>query len=360
LTTKREPLEFQQENAGGNYRIWQGWRLSSIGLGTYLGQVNEQTDRCYREAITMALERGCNVLDAAINYRQQQSEKNIGTVLMEMISKGAISRDYVIVSTKGGFLAHDSSYLSSPARYFYERFVQTGICKAYDLVAGCHCMTPGYLEDQISRSLQNLELDHIDIYFIHNPETQLTEVPRAEFLDRMLAAFQLLERKVDEGKIRIYGTATWNGYRQAADAQTYLSLSELHDVAIRAGGTQHHFRAIQLPYNLAMPEAFLLQNQQVGSRLMTTLEAAQHFGMVVFSSASLLQGKLSRNLPETIRRLFPETTSDAQRAIQFARSTPGVTSALVGMASPGHVRENLEVAKIPPLTADTMRSIFQQ
>lgn len=343
-----------------NFRTWQGWRLSSIGLGTYLGQVDEQTDRCYREAIAIALESGCNVLDAAINYRKQQSERNIGTVLGDMISRGAIARDDVVVSTKGGFLAQDGSSLASPARYFYEHFVQTGICKAYDLVAGCHCVTPAYLDNQIDSSLHNLKLDHIDIYFIHNPETQLTEVSRPEFLNRTLEAFRLLEQKVEQGKIRIYGTATWDGYRQDATAQTYLSLAELQDVAVQAAGRDHHFRAIQLPYNLAMPEAYLVKNQQVGTKQMTVLEAAQHYGMLVFSSASLLQGRLSRNLPERIRELFPRTTSDAQRAIQFARSTPGVTSALVGMASPGHVRENLAVARIPPLQADAMRSIFQQ
>ena len=85
-------------------------------------------------------------------------------------------------------------------------------------------MTPNYLENQMDRSLKNLNLDCIDIYFIHNPETQLSEVSRQEFLKRMRIAFQMLERKVSEGKIQVYGVATWDGFRVPANSRSYLSL----------------------------------------------------------------------------------------------------------------------------------------
>jgi aryl-alcohol dehydrogenase-like predicted oxidoreductase len=206
--------------------------------------------------------------------------------------------------------------------------------------------------------LRNLGVDCIDIYFIHNPETQLSEVSRQEFLRRMLAAFKILEKKVEEGKIKIYGAATWNGFRENPEGQAFLSLEELIGLARNAGGEDHHFRAIQLPLNLAMPEALLSKNQKYGSQSVSLLEAAHLQKMIVLSSASILQGQLARDLPGFVSRFFDNLSTDAQRSIQFVRSTLGVTSALVGMSSPKHVEENLQVARTPRVPWEKMRQLF--
>src|SRR5207247_9258096 len=89
-----------------------------------------------------------------------------------------------------------------------------------------------------------------------NPGAQREEVARHEFRARVRAAFEALEEAVRAGKIRRYGTATWNGYREDPSAPGYLSLAELVGVARAVAGLDHHFKVIQLPYNLAMPEAF--------------------------------------------------------------------------------------------------------
>ncbi len=108
----------------------------------------------------------------------------------------------------------------------------------------------------------------------------------------------------------------------------WLSLDELMRVAREVAGDAHHFRAIQLPYNLAMPEAVTRSNQFVHAGKATTLAAAKAFGLAVCASASLLQGQLSRGLPPIVANAFGGFTTDAQRAIQFVRSTPGVDVAL--------------------------------
>jgi aryl-alcohol dehydrogenase-like predicted oxidoreductase len=82
-------------------------RLSSIGLGTYLGGDDDATDRRYEEAIARALELGCNVLDAAINYRSMRSERSIGRALAAAFAAGTLRRDEVVVATKAGFLPFD-------------------------------------------------------------------------------------------------------------------------------------------------------------------------------------------------------------------------------------------------------------
>lgn len=338
----------------------QGLTISTVGIGTYLGEMDEETDRKYEVSIWKALELGCNLIDTAINYRSQRSERTVGSVLKKAFEQGLISRDEVILSSKGGFLSFDGKYPSNPSQYIHEEYIAKGICKPEDIVAGCHCMTPGYLEDQLHRSLQNLGVDCIDIYFIHNPETQLSEVSRQEFLRRMLAAFKLLEKKVQDGKIQFYGTATWNGYRENPNGKAYLSLEELIGLARSAGGDDHHFRALQLPFNLAMPEALLSKNQNLGSRTVSLLEAAHLQKLIVLTSASILQGQLARNLPGFVGRFFHDLSTDAQRSIQFARSTLGVTTALVGMSSPQHVEENLQVALRPRVPWKQMEQLFSE
>ena len=81
-------------------------------------------------------------------------------------------------------------------------------------------------------------------------------------------------------------------------------------------------------------------------------------GVTVVVSAPLLQARLLGRLPETLRARFDPRLSDAGRAVQFARSAPGVTAALVGMSSSAHVEENLALTQMPPLDAAGWRSLF--
>ncbi len=346
--TARFVDRFRAKTAPGHFRRLGGLTLSSIGLGTYLGDEDPATDRLYGEAIARALSLGCNLLDTAINYRCQRSERVIGQVLGELICQGALQRDEVVVATKGGFIPFDGAPPLNPPAYFRDTFLRPGLLTPEDLVAGCHCMTPRYLEDQIERSRTNLGLECIDIYYLHNPETQLQEISREEFHRRMKAAFHALEEAVEKGKIRMYGTATWTGYRQGPEAPGALSLETLVGIARDLAGENHHFKAVQLPYNLAMPEACTLTNQRVGRETLSLLQAAERLQIYVFSSASLLQGQLSRRLPSSLTEILPGLDTEAQRAIQFVRSTPGLGTALVGMKSAVHVEENLALSAVPP------------
>ncbi len=215
-------------------------------------------------------------------------------------------------------------------------------------------MTPKYIGTMLELSRKNLNLETIDIYYIHNPETQLEAIERKEFLARIRTIFEFLETAVANGKIGVYGTATWNGFRAQPTERGWLSLDELMRVAREVAGDAHHFRAIQLPYNLAMPEAVTRSNQFVHAGKATTLAAAKAFGLAVCASASLLQGQLSRGLPPIVANAFGGFATDAQRSIQFVRSTPGVDVALVGMKSVDHVRDTLETARKPPATVEEL------
>jgi aryl-alcohol dehydrogenase-like predicted oxidoreductase len=349
---------FENSLAADHFRRSQDLWMSSIGLGTYLGNYDAETDQLYQRAVVRAVESGCNVIDSAINYRFQRSERAIAAALKELAGNG-YTREEVIIATKGGFIPYDSEPPKDARRYFEDTFVKPGIARLSEVIANCHCITPAYILNQLDCSLANLEIATIDIYYVHNPETQLAKVPRPEFNERLLKVFEALESAVAVGKIRMYGAATWNGFRNEPNAQDFLSLPETLAIAERAGGKGHHFKAIQLPFNLGMTEALSLNNQEIHGKNQTLLEAAQALGLTVMSSAAVLQGQLTRNLPDIIAATFGGLKTDGQRALQFVRSTPGVTTALVGMKQTAHVNENLEIARVPPAPWEQYSKLFQ-
>src|SRR3989442_7148040 len=159
--------------------IYGGWnpagRLCSRGLGTSLGRKDAATDDLYRRAIGQALERGLNVVDTAVNYRHQRSERVIGAVLAERIKRGELRRDEVVVATKGGYIPLDADAGTDARTYFTETYLRSRIVRPDDVVGGAHCMSPRYLADQIERIRQNLGLSTFDIYIVHNPESQLVD-----------------------------------------------------------------------------------------------------------------------------------------------------------------------------------------
>lgn len=359
--TTRYRERFRGQIAVEHFRQSQGLWLSSIGLGSYLGNADDRTDDAYRLAVKRAAELGCNVFDSAANYRFQRSERSFGQAFAELFAEGRFARNEFVVTTKGGFIPFDGAMprgQQEVARYLEETFVKPGVCRQEDFAQGSHCMTPRYLAHQLDQSLRNLRLDNVDVYYLHNPESQLAEVPADEFYRRLAAAFEFLESAVATGKISMYGTATWNGYRAASNSREFLSLERVVKTAREVGGDNHHFKVVQLPVNLAMTEAFANENQTVNGSKATLLEAAAEFGVTVMASGSILQSRLAAGLPPVVEEAFPGLRTAAQRALQFVRSTPGVTTALVGMSRTAHVEENLELASIAPAEAESYLKLF--
>ena len=322
--------------------------VSSLGLGTYLGECEDAEDARYVATVIAALEKGVNILDTAINYRCQRSERAIGEALRTVISSRDITREEVVVCTKGGYIPLERTPPATKEGYrgfLHSEYYGPGVMGPDDVVAGGHCLAPRYLDDQIERSRKNLGLGFIDIYYLHNPEQQLDVRSRAEFLDVMRAAFSALEKQVQQGVIGNYGCATWNGFRVSPETRNHLGLEELVSVAREVGGEHHHFKVIQLPVNLVMTEAVRLPTQTVGSDRVPLLEAAHRLGVSVVGSATLMHSQLARSLPKQLHTSFPGFNSDARRAIAFAQSLP-LTAALVGMKSVSHLEENLECPEI--------------
>ncbi len=315
-----------RERFGGadRFRQQQGLTLSSIGIGTYLGNADSATDVSYTNAVVRAVQLGCNVIDSAANYRFQRSERSIGHALKTLTGEQGFGREELVICTKGGYLPFDGAPPRNVREYVNETFVKPGIAAFEDIVGGSHCMTPAYLQSQIDQSLRNMGLECIDVYYIHNPESQLGYVTESEFYLRLRHAFERLEENRKQGKLANYGVATWNGFRATADSGHHHSLVRMVELARGVGGDEHGFRFIQLPFNLAMPEAATVPNETLEGELMTVVDAAERLGVTVIASASLLQGRI-----------------DPRTAIEFANSNHGITTALIGMSRIEHVEENL-------------------
>ena len=356
--TTRYRERFKDRAASGHFRKQHDLWLSSIGTGSYLGDADDETDARYTAAVIRAVQLGANVIDTASNYRFQRSERAIGKALHDLTEAKDFSRDEIIICTKGGYLPFDGAPPRDVRRYVEETFVAPGIAAFEDIVGGSHCVTPSYLQNQLEQSLRNMNLDCVDVYYVHNPESQLGSVPEEEFYARLRAAFESLEQSRARGQLKFYGVATWNGFRVPAGSSGYHSLSRMVAIARELAGESHGFRFIQLPFNLAMPEALTLSNQVVNGQQISTLGAAAALGVTVISSASIFQGRVAQGLPKDLRETLGSLATDAQAAIQFVRSAPGITTALVGMSGIEHVEENLKVVNVEPLKLEQFMKLF--
>jgi aryl-alcohol dehydrogenase-like predicted oxidoreductase len=332
-----------------HFRKFDSLALSSLGMGTYLGDLSSEDDRATEDAVIASIKSGAiNVIDTAINYRAMRSEKSIGRALIHLQDVEKITRDQLFISTKNGYITNDGDFPNVDVmEYMQKMFISPGVISANAISSGYNVMNPNYLTRCIDKSLANLHLTTIDLVYIHNAfESWHQDVDRPTFMSMLGDAFETYESYRKAGKLRYYGMATWTCFRAKPEEPEYLSLEECVKVAEKVGGKNHSFRFIQLPYNLAYSEALLLRNQSVGlEKNLTVLEAAGKLGIGVFTSIPLFQGRLLQaKIPD-----YGGLAGMIPKLIQIVRSSPSVVAPLVGQKKPEHVEENLQVARYPPL-----------
>ena len=232
-----------------NFNVFEELSLSNVGIGTYLGNPDSETDTEVKDAVKKSIISGINVIDTAINYRAQKAERSVGKAITELIDENKISRDEVFISTKNGYVTNDGDIAEDLMQYVIRELGKPGIVKEGDISSGYHCMTIPYLEDQLNRSIKNLDLECIDLMYLHNAVEGHPELSNEEFLAKLTSVIEFYEEKRNEGKIRFYGMATWECFRTDKGNNMFLSLEKVIDIAKNIGGENHGFRFIQLPYN---------------------------------------------------------------------------------------------------------------
>ncbi len=348
----------QRGKPSNHFRLFDGLYLSSIGMGTYLGDLSTEDDNAMENAIYESIKSGAiNVIDTAINYRAMKSEKSIGRALLRLRKEGIISRDQVFICTKNGYITNDGDYPSIDVMEYMQRmFISTGIIKPDEISSGYNVLNPNYIERCIEKSLTNMHLSAIDLVYIHNAfESWHEDIKREEFMQMLSRVFEVYERYRSINKIRYYGMATWTCFRVPPDNKEYLSLEEVVNLAKKVGGKQHGFRFIQLPYNLAYSEALLLKGQNVGTeKNLTILEAAEKLNIKVFTSIPLFQSRLLRaQIPD-----YMGLTDQVTKLVQVIRSSPSVIAPLIGYKKPQHIEQNLKIANIPPLNDEEFKNVI--
>lgn len=338
----------------GQYRNVLDLCWSSIGIGTYLGNADDKTDSDVTQAVRAAVNGGINVIDTAANYRRGRGETAIGKALEAIFEAGESKREELIICTKAG-------YLPTPPDAFKETYLgHDGIAES-DLVGGNHCIHPSYIRDRISKSLDALGIDKIDVFYVHNPEAQLAHIERGEFDARLSAAFEALEQEADAGRIGCYGLATWRAFRASPGEKGYISIAGAKALAKRAAGDKaDRFLCVQMPLSITMPEAIQRPTQWMGEATVPAIAAARILGLAVVGSGSIGQGKVPTMNESLVKWLGEDLTDDNQRALQFSRSASGLTTALVGMKQPDHVAANLDVQSRSPLSRAVFELMFRK
>ena len=143
--------------------------VSEIGLGAWqLGHSDNWLAMNETEAIKLvrkALDLGLNFFDTAPNYGLGTSEKRLGLALK------AVNRDSIVINSKFG---HTS--------------------------AGTLDYRAESIRASLEGSLKRLQTDYIDSLIIHNPPFEMLDGNKNPH-------YELLERLVEEGKIRAYGAS---------------------------------------------------------------------------------------------------------------------------------------------------------
>ena len=367
-----------------NYANVRGLTLSNVGIGTYLGEADSRTDLAVEAAVRASAAEGVNVIDTAINYRAQRAERSVGRAVAAMAAAAGggggdgggdggggappVPREALFISTKNGYVTHDAEKPGGFWEQVKEQYTDTGIVKEGDISSGYHCMTVRFLEDQLEKSRANLGLECIDLLYLHNAvEGQMRDMGRGAFADALAAAFEMYERQRRAGRIAFYGMATWECFRAEPGSAQHMSLEDVAGMAAEASGGEpsgHGLAFIQMPFNAHYDEALLRRNQQAGGgggggggAPVSALDAAGRLGIGVFASAPLMQGRL---LAPGVMPEFLGIASPAARALQLARSAPGVTAALVGQKSAEHTAENMSVMGMPPVPPGEFGSLVER
>lgn len=329
------------------FKKFGGAIVSSIGMGTAMGDLSPVTDGQYVEALVHGASRGLNVFDTAVNYRHMQSERCVGEAVRGLARCG-IPREALLVSTKGGYITHDGAGVRGWDDYVRQEYVESGLISEDEMARG-HSINAEFIRGQVRQSLDNLGLETIDVYYLHNPEEALVSLGQKEFARRLTASFAVLEEAVAAGKIGCYGLATWYALRVPPDDPRHLSLANAVRCAKSAAGSAaHHFRVVQMPFNVRHHEAVSLRTQKVGRSMMTALDAAKALDLYVMTSAGALQGA---GIPDAVIGSLQQAAPGhalTTAALHVARSTAGVGTALVGMRRIESVEEALAVARLEP------------
>lgn len=366
--TEEYAKRFGADLAAGHYSDFVNLhlKLSSLGVGTFPGAASDEVDEHYAQIIERALTNGINVVDTAAHYRYGRSARAVGEGLRRARAAG-VMREHVFLAAKGGFLNFANGKPDDFDAWFDANIGRKGLGKRDDLT-DVHLLAPGHISLQIDECRRALGVETIDAFLIDQPEVHVPRLGKGELNRRLQRVFAVCEQAVKEGKIGSYGISTFNAFRVETDHALFQSLASLQGLAEKAAQVVqrieragHNFRMVHLPFNQAMTEGYTRFNQATGQgNVASTIQAAFQLKIYVMASHSLAKGTLAQNCVDSVRQALPRCANDAQRALQFNRSTPGIGTSLVGVGTPAHLDDVLAVARMPPMARAEYQRLYER
>lgn len=342
-------------------------RLSSIGVGSFPGEPSVEVDAAYAALISRALQSGLNVVDTAAHYRYGRSLAAVGAGVRDAIDKG-VPREAMFLVSKGGFITFRGGMPEDPQAWVQKEIFDRGLGRPEDLAKSApHLISPEYIDYQLELSRKLMGVETLDAFLVDQPEVHIPEIGKDRLNPKLEKVFTVLEKAVQEGRLRWYGISTYNGFRVETDDPLFQSITSMQGHAQKAAQAatgdehaRHHFMLVQMPFNQAMLEGFTRFNHATGQgNVASTLQAAFQLDVYVMASHTLLKGHLAAQSVDSVTQALP-TLSPAQRAIQFNRSTPGLGTTLVGMSTPEHLEDALAVARLPAMERKAYLALFQR
>jgi len=287
---------FSIKHPGIRYKLLGRTNLtvSACGFGSYRVdyRVREHTD-----ALIHAIKSGINLIDSSSNYSDGGSEILIGNVLSELINEGEISRENIVIVTKGGYI--QGKNLEAARKMKEEGKGYKEVVEYAEHI--WHCIHPDFLSEQITQSLERTRLETIDIYLLHNPEYFLDSKFTAEldqeeliheYYRRIKEAFEYLETEVSRGRISSYGISS-NTFVKNSDNPVFTSLERCLEIAENIS-SKNHFTTIQFPLNLLENDALINLNQKGDTVSVIDLAAEKNLGVLTNRPLNAIKENLIR------------------------------------------------------------------
>ncbi len=311
-----------------------GLQLSVLSFGSWVTFHKQIEDNTADSLMGMAYDAGINFFDNAEGYAFGESEKMMGRVLK------AKNWDR-------------TSYTVSSKVYFGSRVDpkpnQTGLSRKH-IVETCH------------EALQRLQLDYLDLYFCHRPDTN---VPIEEVVWTM-------HNLIQQGKILYWGTSQWSG----------AEIMEAHRVAQQYG---------LIGPTMEQPQYNMFERFKVEQDYLPVYKNVG-LGTTIWSplAAGFLTGKYLTEIPEDSRLSIPGFewlksrwlqeekiaklkklvdlanelgVSMASLAIAWTISNPNVTTAILGATKKEQLTDNLKALDVlkllTPEVLSTIESILR-
>ncbi|WP_455756936.1 aldo/keto reductase [Sulfurimonas sp.] len=221
--------------------------MSNFAFGTY--RISEHNPQ-HISALKEAIKSGVKMIDTSSNYMDGGAERAIALALQEFDED---IRDEIEIVSKFGYIQNTT----------LNRHKETPFEEVVEYSQDCfHSISQSFQEDQLTKSLERLQLSKLDCYLIHNPEYYFLDainrgIDKDDRLDemykRLYDAFMGLELEVQNGRIKSYGISS-NSFSLPQTSEEFLPYEDLltlaDDAAQEIGNETHSFTTIELPLNI--------------------------------------------------------------------------------------------------------------